>query len=570
MGICDQLRRWHCLVHHTAAHTVVGAPLNVGNKPYGITTSPDGSILYIATDTGTTIFDARSRVWISSIWAGDTNARRAAAVSVDGLNIYTTNVTDDMVKTTYIVRGNTAPVSTGAPTVAEPQGPIGAVTGSVSFTDPDGDWLTYGVSSEPTSSIITGIPLGSVTFTSGGGFTFTPTPAARDARCTAGTDTATFTVRAADAIGGFKDVPVTVNIVAPAVHPVTVTSITPIAVGSHPIDMTVAGNRLFVLNSGDGSVSVIDTTTNKVVSTITGVGYASPMAASGYGRYLYMSQYDSYYTTASVKVVDTTTGRVVKTVVMPRCETEGCDLPGGGWANSAGVTDIAISPDNSRVYVSAEFGWATRRRRHRDDDRHDHQFSHRVDVNHNGATSTRTSRCHQTVRGSTPRVVTRITRNMDVLDARTLALVDTVRLNKLLGWPPVSTASLTFSPNGERAYARLTEIWPDYTSQTFAVIDTKPGSSTYNEQIATITVPSGAQYLAVSADNTRAYVVHSGGQFVTVIDLSTNTVVGTIASEQTGWRLRGTRCRPERHAVLHELRAKYAVYAATAGTPQVV
>ena len=99
--------------------------------------------------------------------------------------------------------------------------------------------------------------------------------------------------------------------------------------------MTVAGNRLFVLNSGDGSVSVIDTDTKEVISTITGVGYASPMVASSDGRYLYMSQYDSYYVTASVKVVDTATGRVVTTVTMPKCETE-C------WANSAGITDIAI------------------------------------------------------------------------------------------------------------------------------------------------------------------------------------------------------------------------------------
>jgi YVTN family beta-propeller protein len=425
---------------------------------------------------------------------------------------------DRTVRVATIIRSNTEPTA-GAPTVTVDT-ITGVATGTVKFTDYDGDSLSYTLL-QPTN--------GSVSYNeSTGAYTYTPTQAAREqAFQTPISDT--FAVRATDTRGASKLVSVTVQVAPslPAGVPATL-------VGANPIDMTVAGNRLFVLNSGDGSVSVIDTDTHQVVNTIRGVGYASPMVASSDGRYLYMSQYDSYYATASVKVVDTTTGRVVKTITMPRCETEGCDLPGGGWANSAGITDIAISPDNSRVYVSELW----------------------VGDTFYGGTVTMIDTATNTIVGSTSpsqwgdfysniEVSPDGTRlyagsgypyfpTMDVLDARTLALIDTVPLDGHPGWPPLSMGSLTFSPDGKRAYARTTEIWPTYTSQTFAVIDTDPLSATYNTQIATITVPAGAQYMKVSADGTRGYVVHDGGQTVTVVDLTTNTVIGSISSGQVG------------------------------------
>ena len=334
--------------------------------------------------------------------------------------------------------------------------------------------------------------------------------------------------------------------------------------GSHPIDITVAGNRLYVTNSGDGSVSVIDTTTNRVINTIGGLGYASPTVASSDGRYLYVSQYDSYYVTASVKVVDTVTRSVVATVTMPRCETEGCDAPGGGWANSAGITDIAISPDNSRVYVSELW----------------------VGDSFYGGTITMIDTATNSIVGSTStsqwgdfysniEVTPDGTRlyagsgypyypQMDVLDARTLTRVGTVPLDGHPGWPPLSMGSLTFSPNGERAYARTTLYWPTETSQTFAVIDTKPGSPTYNTQIATITVPPGAQYLRVSPDNSRAYVVHNGGKTVTVINTATNAVIDSIESSEIGGDYAALAVGPNGTLYFSNYQAN-AVYAVAAG-----
>jgi YVTN family beta-propeller protein len=77
------------------------------------------------------------------------------------------------------------------------------------------------------------------------------------------------------------------------------------------------------------------------------------------------------------------------------------------------------------------------------------------------------------------------------------------------------------------------------TYSAVSVIDTDPASGTYNETIATITVPDGAQVVAVSTDGSRAYVTHSDGKTITVIDTATNQVIGTFITDQNstaGWQ----------------------------------
>ena len=70
------------------------------------------------------------------------------------------------------------------------------------------------------------------------------------------------------------------------------------------------------------------------------------------------------------------------------------------------------------------------------------------------------------------------------------------------------------------------------TYSAVSVINTDPASGTYNTTIATITLPDGAQDVAVSADGSRAYVTHSDGKTVTVIDTATNQVIGTFTTDQ--------------------------------------
>ena len=88
---------------------------------------------------------------------------------------------------------NRVPVA-GTPSVGTPDNSTGTVTGSLNFTDPDGDSLTYSVPTQPASGTVTVTGHGLLLL-------FTPTQAARDAAAlTPGTDSATFTVNASDGL----------------------------------------------------------------------------------------------------------------------------------------------------------------------------------------------------------------------------------------------------------------------------------------------------------------------------------------------------------------------------------
>lgn len=512
-------------VINTAAGSSVST-VNVGGAPTSLAASPDGSLVVVArSDDNVAMIDTKTNTVIGSPLLLDTTAGdggHIVAFGPDGRSIYITDAVERTVRVVAVRRGNTAPTITSAPAVVAKNTATGAVTGSFTVTDPDYDALTATYSATiPAGTVsVTGTPsdAGAYVFN----YMYTPTTTARlQAASTPGEDSTSFVI----AIGDGRTV---ANVTVTAlISPAATVGVTPIAVGSHPIDAVVAGDRLYVANSGDGSVSVIDTNTNQVINTITGVGYSAPMAASADGRYLYLSQYDSYNVTASVKVVDTATRSVVATVTMPRCESE-C------WANSAGITDVAISPDDSRVYVSelwvgdsfyagtvTMFETATNTVVATASNSQYSDFYSNIEVSPDGT---------RLYAGSGYPYFPQ----MDVFDAHTLQSAGAARLNGNPGWPPLSIGSLTFSPDGKRAYARTTEIWPTYTSQTFAVIDTDRASATYNTQIATITVPAGAQYLQVSPDGSRAYVVHSGGTTVTIIDTTTNTVIGSISSSQVG------------------------------------
>jgi YVTN family beta-propeller protein/VCBS repeat-containing protein len=512
--LCDQLHLWDGDRAECHSGGTGGRQDDHGrHAARGDRCRQDASLVYVANgkDTVTVINTKTNAVIGTAVPIASPANTGAHAIALSGNKVLVTDYVDNSVRMLDVARVQT-PQADGQPTVGTLDLNTGVVTGDLKVIDTDGDALSYTVTDAPDK--------GGLTVNLDGTYTYTPTSAAREAAGPSTVDQ--FTVRVSDTLCAYRDASVTVPVL-----PGLPAGVTAIAVGSHPIDMTGAGNRLFVLNSGDGSVSVIDTATNKVVNTFGGVGYSAPMVASSDGRYLYLSQYDSYNVTASVKVVDTATNSVVGTVTMPKCESE-C------WANSAGITDIAINPDDSRVYVSELW----------------------VGDSFYAGTITMIDTTTNTVVGSTSNSQygdfysnievspdgTRLYAasgypyfpQMDVFDAHTLAGVGTVPLDGSSGWPRLSMGSLTFSPNGERAYARMTEIWPTYTSQTFAVIDTKPGSLTYNKQIATITVPAGAQYLKVSPDNSRAYVVHDGGKMVTVIDTATNTVIGSITSDQVG------------------------------------
>ena len=106
-------------------------------------------------------------------------------------------------------------------------------------------------------------------------------------------------------------------------------------------------------------------------------------------------------------------------------------------------------------------------------------------------------------------------------------VVDTDRATP--GIAPITTGDIpvgaAFSPNGSFAYVI------NYGSNSVSVIDTATHTLIDTDYTAPgingITVPNGPEEVAFSPDGSLAYVTHSGGDSVSVIDTATHTLIDT-------------------------------------------
>jgi YVTN family beta-propeller protein/VCBS repeat-containing protein len=222
-----------------------------------------------------------------------------------------------------------------APVAPSTQGAVtydpitGIATGNLGFTDPDGDPLTYTVTTTPT--------YGTVTIATNGTYTYTPTDAGRAlAAATAGLTDA-FAVTASD---GQLSTPTSlqVNVTPPPVGPVS------ISVGINPVQVAVTpdGSTVYVTNYGryvssgephvGDSVSVISTATNTVTSTIQVGRHPSGLAISPDGSAVYVTNFDDY----TVSVISTATNTVIATI------------PVGGQPYR-----VVVTADGSRALVAS-------------------------------------------------------------------------------------------------------------------------------------------------------------------------------------------------------------------------
>ncbi|MDT5011121.1 MAG: hypothetical protein QOH57_2738, partial [Mycobacterium sp.] len=162
------------VINPTATTTTV-ATVAVGTNPLGLAISPDGSVVYTANGNDTvSLINTKTNAVITTVTidTAPENNWHGIGISPDGNQIYVGDMADASVRSFTLNRGNTAPIA-GTPTVGSPSGTNGAVTGTLNFRDVDGDTLTYSVPSQPSS--------GNVVVTAAGGFTYTPTTAARNA-----------------------------------------------------------------------------------------------------------------------------------------------------------------------------------------------------------------------------------------------------------------------------------------------------------------------------------------------------------------------------------------------------
>jgi YVTN family beta-propeller protein len=262
-------------------------------------------------------------------------------------------------------------------------------------------------------------------------------------------------------------------------------------------------NRVYVSNSLDNTVSVIDTGTNQVIGIIPiqvlpgsfynpevsyyPIDYENRVTeVAAFGNRLYVNSTDSRIT-----VIDTTND--ANTVI---------------GADSLGTfTDLKVSSDGTRLYGTS---------------------------------------------GTSLTVI-----NTSTMTPVSITVGPTWNpTNDYYNEYTTSIGNVAVSPDGKRAYVTygvtIAErgvggqssgyFFTDSQGRSWmvtggysavAVIDTDPQSANYNKQIATIIVPVGVEDLAVSPENSRLYVTSGDGMTVTVINTTNNALVGTFTTDQT-------------------------------------
>jgi YVTN family beta-propeller protein len=214
---------------------------------------------------------------------------------------------------------------------------------------------------------------------------------------------------------------------------------TPITVGTTPAGVAVTpdGKHVYVTNSGVGTVSVIDTATNTVAATIPVGNGPEWLAVTPDGTHAYVANGSSN----TVSVIATASNTVVATVPVG-------NTPEG----------IAVSPDGKHVYVANLFS-----------------------------------------------------NNVSVIDTASKTVVATVGVG-------TNPKGIAITPDGKHAYVA------NRNDSTVSVIDT----ATNTVEAATITVGLAPYGVAVTPDGTQAYVANIGSADVSVIGTASNTVVATV------------------------------------------
>jgi hypothetical protein len=310
----------------------------------------------------------------------------------------------------------------------------------------------------------------------------------------------TLTARARDDAGNItiSTVNVTVDNEATTI-PATVTSI---PVNSYPTAVAFSGDSAFVY--GGDVIWTIDTRTNTVTDWT--ALYNEPAVVSPDGTRRYVAGY------MSVSVVDNETGAVIDTVDLPNC-----DYCGYGW--SAGVQELAVSPDGTRLYA-----------------RHAYPVDYAPVVSAVAVIDTSTFEIVGTAEYlyakdleiAVDGTVYAIDEDYYYSDVnvydRDMRYLDTIRLSSQTGTSFSSPTTLAISSDRKHAFVHVYD-W-DSGGMTVSIIDTDPASPTYNTETFLT-----ERYSAVSPDGSRLYVPEPDGKTITVYDTATNAKVGSFTTD---------------------------------------
>lgn len=266
----------------------------------------------------------------------------------------------------------------------------------------------------------------------------------------------------------------------------TDTVITTIAVGDRPEGVAVLpnGTRVYVVNSLDGTVSVINTATNIVVATVPVGGDPRSVTVTPDGTRAWVSGY------SGTTVIDTATNTVVGTVAALPSSLDVAFSPNGSRAYGTGndtlivvdtatlarvaevptghsPSEVLVSPDGSRVYVMDSVSGVR---------------------SYNTATNTEVARAQYPGPDITGMAIspdgTRLYLTQDipaavlVVDAATLAVVTTVPVGEVIA------EGVGVSPSGDRLY--VTALTLEGGSDRVVVIDTATNAVVANVGVGSL------------------------------------------------------------------------------------
>jgi len=263
----------------------------------------------------------------------------------------------------------------------------------------------------------------------------------------------------------------------------TNTVVSTITVGTNPFDVAITpnGQYAYVVNVGSSNVSVINTSTNAVVATISVGTSPFDVAITPNGQYAYVVNVGS----SNVSVINTATNTVVSTISVGTNPYSIAITPNGLYAyvanEGSGNVSVINTATNTVVDTISTGGYPVG-----------------IAITPNGRYA------YVASTGST---------SVLVIDTATNTVVSTITV----GTNPFDVA---ITPNGQYAYVT------NEGSKNVSVINTST-----NTVVNTISVGSSPAGIAITPNGLYAYVVNSGNNNVSVIDTSTNTVVTTITVE---------------------------------------
>lgn len=496
----------------TTTNTVIGtSPVGIYNS-FGVAAGSDGAHVYVTNypDNTVAVIDTATGAMMAIIAVGDFPA--GPSISPDSSHVYVPNSDDNTVSVISVL-----PVSgsytNAAPTIVSVTDDLdlqtGVSTGTVISSDADADPLDLILTSLPTK--------GAVLFNSGTGmWTYTPTLASR---LQAGNPEATdedkedsFIISASD---NFAATPVVVTV---NVAPLQITPLATIAVGDFPLEVAFSpdGSRAYVTNFVSNTVSVIDTATDTVIATVPVGQRPVGVAVSPDGARVYAAS----GVTNRISVIDAASNTVGSTITTPsslagyvvfhpvagrgRAYTLGPDrvlvidtvsnTVVGAIAIGDFVTNLAISPDGSRLYVTKMFN----------------DLVSVIDTTTDAVVSgIGVGRLPDdlVVSGDGTRIYVG-SDTVDVIDAERLGPIAAVTIPASSNGIPDQPGGVAVTPDGVAIFAT------NPFSDSVSVID--PASNTI---VALVPVGDAPGRIEVSPDGTRVYVLNTVGDTVTVLGL---------------------------------------------------